>query len=383
MSFAYEAAQYQPPYPGAKPEEVATLVVNGQEFSDWETVWIQDKWEDTFPEFRFTCAERDPIPDVWTKLQFKPRDQCQILLGRVLAITGIIATRQVAYDANTHGVSLQGVGVTWYAARASITPEQATNIPGGLVQVAKTLLAPTGVELETRGYIPAKPFDPPVHPTPGETIFHVLDKLSRNRKCCMGSTPDGKWLLIGPDNPKVQAQIIEGVNIISAQVVISDLGARDKFEVGAQTAGNDQVNGTDASEQHRTAAGSLDRYSPLYIALEHPVRQADELQYRADFEALWNEGEDITATIVVYGWFDPNGILWKAGAPYKIYSPMAMLNKVLTARTVTFTQDRQSGTRTTLELVQPFRLLQRGYYTSDIATATLKPEVSEVTITPS
>jgi len=32
----------QPNSPGAKLDEIATLVVRGTYFSDWETVWIRD-----------------------------------------------------------------------------------------------------------------------------------------------------------------------------------------------------------------------------------------------------------------------------------------------------------------------------------------------------
>jgi hypothetical protein len=38
-----------------------------------------------------------------------------------------------------------------------------------------------------------------------------------------------------------------------------------------------------------------------------------------------------------------------------IKSPMAMLDVKLSILSVTFTQDRQNGSRTTLELVRPFR----------------------------
>jgi hypothetical protein len=46
-------------------EEVATIIVNGRRFEDWESVWVQHRWTETYPLFRFTCAEREPVPDRW------------------------------------------------------------------------------------------------------------------------------------------------------------------------------------------------------------------------------------------------------------------------------------------------------------------------------
>jgi prophage tail gpP-like protein len=57
-------------------------------------------------------------------------------------------------------------------------------------------------------------------------------------------------------------------------------------------------------------------------------------------EQQWAEGTQIQATVVVYGWFAPNGELWEPGKTVTVNSPMAMLNNiVLSIRTVTFTQD--------------------------------------------
>src|SRR5882724_10854226 len=40
------------------PEEVCTIVVNGRNFEDFETIWLQHRYADNSAIFRFTCAER-------------------------------------------------------------------------------------------------------------------------------------------------------------------------------------------------------------------------------------------------------------------------------------------------------------------------------------
>jgi len=308
-------------------------------------------------------------------------------------VSGVILVRQVAYDANNHGVSLQGVGVSWYAARASIVPSiDGLTFGGSLVSITEKLLAPTGVKLETIGDIPGKPFDPPVQANPGESRFSFIERLSRMRNVMIGSTSDGNWLLIGKHHPPISGDLVEGFNILSAQIVFTDHAARDMFYAGAQKTATDQSNMSDAAQQERKAPGSLGRFSPLYVPVEHPVKDLDEVQWRADHEQMWNEGEDINATVKVNGWFNPRtGNIWKAGQVYVLDSPMGPIRKPLGARSVTYTQDRQSGTQTTLDLVPTWRLKMTGYGDAPTAQtdAMVDPsiitqsEIIETTITPS
>ena len=59
----------------------------------------------------------------------------------------------------------------------------------------------------------------------------------------------------------------------------------------------------------------------------------------------------------MYGWFKPGTHdLWRPGEKVFVNSPRAMLNQELSLRTVTFTQDNESGTQTTLDFVAPCQL---------------------------
>src|SRR6516225_319203 len=100
------------------PDEVATVVVDDLQFNNWESVWVQHRWAEAFPLFKFTTADIVEVPPDWQRLQFKPGDECAIYLGGYLAIAGFINTRQTMYDAENHQVQLEGVGLTWFAARA-------------------------------------------------------------------------------------------------------------------------------------------------------------------------------------------------------------------------------------------------------------------------
>ena len=77
-------------------------------------------------------------------------------------------------------------------------------------------------------------------------------------------------------------------------------------------------------------------------------------------------GTEITATVTVYGWFNSLGRLWKPLDMCTVTSPMAALpTTILGIESVIFEQDRQGGTRTTLELKSPWALLKYGFQMSD------------------
>jgi prophage tail gpP-like protein len=331
------------------------LIVGGFRFEDWESVWLQHKLLDGYAQFRFTAAERDPIPDWWERLQFKPQDECAIYLGGLLALTGMILIRQTAYAHNQHGVTLQGVTDTWAAARSSIIDKE-SQFEGGFVDVARKVLAPTGVGMEVLGKIDGTPFKPPAKNEPGETIFSFLDKLARDRKVIITSDRYGNFVFIGEKEAANQDTLIEGFNILKMQCVISVVKAYSDFTTRAnRPSGKDSDEGTpkDRAEQEAKAGGTLKRYSPLLTIMEHPVWTPHEVALRNATEVMWNSGQQIEATITVQGWFTSAGRLWEAGREVMVKSPMAMLNEALTIETVTFTQDSASGSLTTLVCKNP------------------------------
>ena len=83
-----------------KPTELATLKVNGQQYTEWESVLVKHEERAQVPyRFRFTCSEGMPLVANWGKLQIKPGDKCSVTLAGILAITGTVESRQVLYNA--------------------------------------------------------------------------------------------------------------------------------------------------------------------------------------------------------------------------------------------------------------------------------------------
>jgi prophage tail gpP-like protein len=330
--------------------EIATLTVNDQEFSDWETVWIQTNFTDSYSQFRFTCAEREPPAN-----QFKPGDECRITLGNKTAITGVILVRQVAADENSHAVMLQGVSLTWFAGRGSVLSKTGRFDDMSFEQIAEKVLEPTGVKYKPVGKIDDKKFKM-VQVHPGEKIFDFLERIGRERKIIIAADKEGKYLWVGEHDAENVGSLKEGVNIKSLQCVISQVANHSEYIIRASCPAHDDKKYREAAHQEARGKGGIKRYSPLLTPIEHPVWTDDEVVRRCEMEQMWHEGQEIQITAVVQGWFTESGDLWEAGKDVNFESKMCMINDVLKIQTVTFTQDSRSGSLTTLLCVSPWSL---------------------------
>jgi len=134
-----------------------------------------------------------------------------------------------------------------------------------------------------------------------------------------------------------------------------------EYKVTAQTAASNGNSGTKASELEKSWGGTGIMNSILITPAEQPVKTEQEVLDRARNEALWHEGPVIEATVTVQGWFRDEENVWWPGDVVFVYSPMCPLNQLMKIQTVTFTQDNNSGTETTLELKQPWALKDRAH----------------------
>lgn len=333
--------------------EIATIEVSGKIFQDWETVWVQHRYGESESRFRFTTAERTPVPRIMELIQLMPGEIVVIRLGGVLAMIGMITVRQVGYDATNHSVMLMGKSVTWWAARSSVDTKTGSFDNKNIVQVAKEVLSKYTVGLKVIGKPDMRPFVE-LQNQPGETVWDFLERIARPKGVVLGSDHLGNFLLIGVHSGLVAAELIEGYNILSCNMTITNESKFQDYMLFAQKPGHDPSHGQEASEIKGQAKGTAPIYSNLITVAEQPVKDKDEADARAKNEADWHEYADIQGQITVYGWLRADGDLWRTGSDVSVFSPMIVFHgEALGIMTATFTQDSKSGTTTQLDLVRP------------------------------
>lgn len=339
--------------------EIATLEVNGQTFSDWESIYLQYRLNDAWAHFRFIAAERMPPPANWPLLQFKPGDFCVVTLAGQTALTGIITDRQTSYDANRHQVQLIGKSLTHWGYKSSVDTPTGSFDGQNLTQVFNAVVAPYPGQPYIKGTIDPTPFVK-LQNNVGELTWDFLERIARQRGAILGCDQFGHYTLIGQHTSDLVSQLQEGVNIKACECLVSEDDLMSLFEVRAQLAGTDDVNGADANEITCTVEGQATLYSKLITPGEEVASQV-EVCTRAANEMKWHAATQIVANIVTYGWTYDGTNLWSADQNVTVDSPMAMLpNLVMKIRTVTFEQSDQTGTQTTLELLPPWTLNDDG-----------------------
>ena len=344
------------------PAEVAQLQVAGVSFQDWETVWIQHRWSDGWPLFRFTAAENATMPISWIQLQFKPGDDATIWLGGQLAITGIILSRQTSYDANNHGVELSGVGRTWAAGTSSLDTKDANFDNMTLTAVASKLYGLHGVGVQEVGKVDSDPFKPGTQGHPGENIFDCVDRLCRMKGATLGSDHLGSMLLIGEHSYPVVQDLVEGENILKMQCIISNEMLSQKYDITGQAPSAEKLTPGQAAEIRGSAPGAMKVYDKFKLIVAEQALTQAEAQTRAYYESRFSEGTNVKAFVTVQGWLRDGVNLWRCGDDVYVMSPMAMLNGItLKIQTATFEQSNAGGTTTVLELVLPWLLADKPF----------------------
>jgi prophage tail gpP-like protein len=337
------------------PSEQATLIVDGQNYTEWESVWVQERWTESFSLFRFTANEGRILPTSWSDAQFSPGDDVEVILGGEKVIEGgTIITRQASYNATQHMVQLTGKTYSFFPYKSSVFTDNGNFDGMNFVQIAQIVLKDYGgaVVVGTPDSSPFKKAQAEI----GMKIWDYLEQLAREKNIILGTNRAGLPQIIGKHQSKIMGSVQDGINVLSMQCTITCEDLHKNINVTAMNQGDDQNNGTQASQIKGHTNGTAPRNSMLVIPMEHPPPDQGAAQRRALAERQWTEATKITANCTVQGWFTQGGNLWQAGGLVSVHCPMAMITGVLKAKTVTFQQDNNSGTTTTLELVQPYGL---------------------------
>ena len=352
-----EQAPALPLAPGQ--DEIAVIrVTGGADYQDWETVWVQIRWNERYDYCRFTAAERreDVVP-FWRDWKLGPCDTVEVILAGQLAMTGTITERQVAYDVANHGVQLVGKGQTVWGYKSSVNTQTGSFDNMSFEQIMRKVLDGYG-PIKIVGKLNPLPFAQ-VQNQPGEPIWNFLENLARPRGIVMGSDKTGAFVFVGEHTPvTTTAKLLkEGVNIKSMNFTVNIDEQYVVYKATGQAPASDGNAGTAASEMESAPiGGSGCSRSILITPAEQPVATLGELNDRNKNEAKWREGAQLNATVVVQGWTYDGKNLWDVGGDVWVDSPMCPLNQRLKIQRVTFTQDRNTGSQTTLDLVPPWLL---------------------------
>jgi len=349
-------------------DEIAVVQVDGLGYTNWETVMVQHRYMDPFPVFMFSGIEQAQEPMKLANLLFRPGQHCTITLAGFLVVTGMIEIRQSAMDGERHALQIIGKGFQWQGVKSSVVGQAGGGYDfsgQNIKQVADTIFGETGVKVLEVGNVDHTPF-PALTVSSGESVFNVMEWVTKARRVILGGDHLGNILLIGQHSMNRGGDLVEGPNgnVSRINVIISNENLFKNYYATGQNVGTDDLNGEAASQNVAGPVAGPDITSNRMVPLEVPGNMSD-VQKRALWEANIKNGTQVNITILVYGWKQKNGDLWRVGDEYIVdapdHLPEEWNKQPYAAQTVTYQQDDQNGTTTTLELVIPL-LLNGNYY---------------------
>lgn len=329
-----------------KPQERCEVTVNGRKFSDWDRVLV--KVDKSFTECVLSVIEKD-IPS-FAKLQLKTGDECKVTLAGALTCTGRIAQRQVAYDARSHGVQVVIRSLTSDLVRSDAPWKQFKDKPAK--DIIEDLIKPFGIKVVVKGETKnfGKKFKD-FNVGPGLTFWNVIDQLCSMRGMRARDNEKGE-LVLANGSQGTAGDLVEGKNILSANCLIQDDTEFSTIGARSQQRGDDKTDDETARKPSGSTKGSVDRYKPRTV-LSEVQGDAQDMADRAEYERRILLAATINCRITTQGWLKSNGDVWKWGETVTVKSPSLLFDKAaLDIQSIVFSQDSQTGTTTTLELVR-------------------------------
>jgi prophage tail gpP-like protein len=330
------------------------LKVGGSLYGGWKSVRVQRGIEQIAGAFTLGVTEKwEGTP---TPRPIHPGEPCQVLMDGEPVITGYVDEPSPDYDANSHGISVEGRDKTADLVDCSAIHKSGQWKGRTLAQIARDLCRPFGIKVIEEVSV-SESFSS-FNIQEGETVFECLDRAARMRGVLLMADGLGNLVITRSGREKSGAALEEGVNILRARGSFSHRERFSNYIVKGHGREDDDNFGetvTGASGEARDDA--ITRYRPLIVLAEEGEHTS--FRRRAEWERNVRRGRGSRATVTVRGWRRADGSLWTPNTRVNLKSPLIHADFEVLIVSCTYTLD-DSGTLTELELARPeaFELLE-------------------------
>lgn len=334
-------------------EQIA-LEVNRVRYSGWKSVRVMRSMEHIAGGFELSVSDRWPGQD--QPIPINPGDACAVSIDEDVIITGYVDDVDRAHDARSHEISVRGRDKTGDLVdcsilRAATEGNQFTNRK--MEEIASALINPFGIGLlvltDTGARFPSIGFGQ------GESVFDLLDRMSRMRGVLITSNGTGDLVITRRGTERIGTALALGQNILSARVALSMMDRYSDYIVKGDFAGGGPLGDSLAHEDFSQRKGvavddRVTRHRPIVIQAEDQG-DASSFKTRAEWERTVRAARAARATISVQGWRHADD-LWRPNKIVRVTDPTLGLDADLLISAVTFTLD-ENGRRTELSLTYP------------------------------
>lgn len=339
------------------------LLAAGQKLGGWLATRVTRGCERIPSDFDVTLTERYPgqIADI----VIKPGDDCEVLIGADLVLTGYIDRYMPSVGPGEHVVRVQGRSKSQDLVDCSAGIDTQGRSTGmavtatSLIQLAQGLAQPFGIDVTslTGDMIPVSaPGGGPVqfNFVLTETPFELIERVARYAGVLVYDTPDGGIVCAPVGAGQMASGFEQGVNVQVATAAFSLDERYSIYQPSLMSADTFHDLGAGQFPYQPTRDEGVPRFRPLIVVSEQPFLGQPYAIKRAQWEAARRRGRSQSVRITCDSWRDRAGALWAPNNFATIDLPAWKLqpDDPWVISEVTFLRDQDRGTVADL-LVMP------------------------------
>ncbi|MBB3608675.1 hypothetical protein [Rhizobium sp. BK602] len=276
-----------------------------------------------------------------------PDQKTTIKAGDDLLLTGYVRDVEPSHDSGERSLSVTIVSRTVDAVECSADHSTGEIMGKSLAGIARDL-DDNDIGIEDDGSLPVEPRH---KLTPGDSLFHSIEKRARGRGVLIHDTPKGKLKLATKPEGTHSGGLTFGVNILSASSHLTGRGRYSEVRVRGQS--SDGVGRQQLRAEARAKDKGVSRRR-LMIVRHEGETTTDRMKKRAGWHLKRGAGNGTTASITVSGWRDSAGRIWTRNWLVPVKDDWIGIDGMMIIKSVTLNQDGSSGgTTATLELADP------------------------------
>lgn len=326
-----------------------TLVAGGRQLSGWTRVRVTRGIERCPSDFQIEMTERYPGQPFDITVQ--PGDDCQVLIGDDLVITGYVDRVSPAYDPETHSIAISG------RSKCQDLVDCAAEWPGGqilgssVLAIAQKLAQIYGITVSCTGDVGGN--IPQFNLLLGETGYDVIERICRYRALLPYDGTDGNLILGALGTVQAANGFTEGINVERARAVFSMDQRFSEYVAFLQSVDVFTDTGNGGNLLGVAYDHGVNRHRRRVIIAEAGGGGQDVAKQRANWEAARRYGRGSVVTLTTSSWRDSAGVLYTPNTLVPMDLPtLKVTGKTWVIGDVTYARG-DNGTRAMLTIMPP------------------------------
>ncbi len=319
------------------------LKIDGMAYSGWQKLSVVRSMEALAGRFDIELTDKRPFPI--------PRaGAVELLLYDETILTGNTDSLSVGISAEEYSLAITGRDKTGdlVDCAALVDSQEMNNVT--LREIIEEVIEPFGItaifEIDPSEEFKKFSFQE-------ETVFEAIERACRLRGVFASSNEQGAIVIQEYGRIRAGTGLRMGENVISARSRFNETNRFSQYEVFGQQPGSDNISVEETAGPSGVATDQgVTRYRPKIIIAEGAV-DSGLAQDRAEWEAAVRAARSSSVEVMVQGWQDENGNLWRENRLVRAYLPQNRIDGDMLIKEVAFSLDDKTGEKTRLILVRP------------------------------